>query len=144
METSICLQSFSFHGQVSCKINLKLLKERLWFPHKELKLNNTVRQLFSIRNFVVILFYFCSFFNSFIVLWNRKFREFLKRFFYVLPIWTWKHFKLWWVDDEVKFCETSQESFQVVASLLDEDQIFISKVFLWWNCWDRYAGPSFC
>lgn len=120
------------------------MEEWLGLLHEEIEFNYAVCKLFSLAHIEVILLNLGCCFNAIVALRNRKSGHSLETLFNVLPIWTRENFKLWGFDDVVELSNTSEESLQVVTALLNEDQVFVTKVLLGRDCWNRNARPSFC
>lgn len=58
-------------------------------------------------------------------------------------MWAGKRSELVGVDDEIELCDTAEEPLQVVASLLDEYDVFVANALFRRDGGDRDAGPPF-
>jgi len=124
------------------EIDLQVCEERLGLFHEEVKLNDAVGELFALGDIVGVFVDSGSLLYALVGLADRKFWQAFEPFLDVGALWAGERPELDRVDDIVEFRDAAEESLEVVAALLDENEVLVAEVLLGRNCRDRNAWPS--
>lgn len=129
-------------GKKLGEIDLQVCEERLGLFHEEVKLNDAVGELFTLGDIVGVFVDSGSLLYALVGLADRKLWQAFEPFLDVGALWAGERPKLDRVDDIVEFRDAAEESLEVVAALLDENEVLVAEVLLGRNRRDRNAWPS--
>jgi hypothetical protein len=98
--------------------------------------------LFALGDIVGVFVDSGSLLYALVGLADRKFWQAFEPFLDVGALWAGECPELDRVDDIVEFRDAAEESLEVVAALLDKNEVLVAEVLLGRNCRDRNAWPS--
>lgn len=142
LNTLVGLDAIGLVGEVLSKLDLQVSQEWLCLFHEEVEFNDAICELLTLRDIVSVLVDPGSLLDSLIGLADRKLGQTFESFFNVGAVRAGESSELDRVYDIVKLGNAAEESLEVVAALLNKDQVLIAEVLLWWNGRDRDARPS--